>query len=214
MSQPDFVQDDCYAEHFKSYVPVFSKLLGVNPAVLEITKGSQVVEVGCGFGDQLEFLRQHGYSGLTGIEPDATCREGAKARGFDVREGTMNETHLADGFADAVIVNNVFHHIADYGEATLELARILKPSGMLCFLEPLNTTLRSAMDFVTFKTPLRKCVPTIESRYQVMRLEVETGLYPKFLREQSDFHAALDKHFARGWYRRGYFFQFGKYLKK
>jgi hypothetical protein len=47
-------------------------------------------------------------------------------------------------------------------------------------------------------------------RYEVMRLEMETGVYPRFLTHQAEFAAALATRFEALWWRRGWFFQFGK----
>lgn len=162
----------------------------------------------------LKTLRARGYTRLVGVEPGAACRTGAQAEGLDVREGTLMRTGVPDGFADAVIVNEVFHHVEDYDANIAELARILKPRGLLCFLEPAPTVLRRAMDLLTFHTPLPTLVPAVRTRYEVMRLEMDTGLYPRFLHQQRQFHDALARRFSRVWLRYGWFFQFGKYARK
>ena len=159
-------------------------------------------------------LARRGHTRLVGIEPDPTCRKSACSAGLDVREGTLPVTGLPDAFADAAVVNEVFHHISDYERAADELARILKPGGILCFSEPRNTFQRQAMDFLTLDVPLRKLVPAVEIRYQVLIREIRTGLYKKFLREQAAFHAAIERHFERHWLKKGHFFQFGKYGKR
>ncbi len=179
-----------------------------------LPKDAVIADIGCGYGDLLATLRERGYAHLTGVEPDPHCRGAAQKIGFAIREGTLTETSLDDGSVDAVIVNQVFHHIDDYGAALRELHRILKPEGLLCFLEPLDTLFRRGMDFLTFRTPLRKIAAPVETRYRVMSLEIETGLYPKWLDEQAKFHAELACTFDPIWFRRGWFFQFGKYRRK
>ncbi len=217
MTDPaDFVQDTAYSRHFRSYQAILKRLLSEDPGrgYFDLPTDALVVDAGCGYGEYMRLLAARGHTHLVGIEPDPLCREVARAAGMDVREGTLLATGLPDGFADTVVVNEVFHHIADYSEAVEELYRILKPGGFLCFSEPRNTPLRRAMDFLTFEVPLRKLIPAVEMRYQVMVLEIETGLYRKFLREQDAFYAAVERRFERQWLRRGYFFQFGKYRRR
>jgi ubiquinone/menaquinone biosynthesis C-methylase UbiE len=209
-----FVQDPSYAGHFGVYRRLLQRLLNHDPAMFALPKDAVIVDVGCGYGDLLNVLRKRGYEHLYGVEPDAQCRQGAREQGFDLVEGTLTATSLPDQYADAVIVNEVFHHIDDYAAAIRELRRVLKPGGLLCFLEPLGTVWRRGMDFLTFRTPLRRIASPVEARYRVMILEIETGLYPKWLAEQRAFHAALDAAFERVWLRRAWFFQFGKYRRR
>ena len=209
-----FVQDASYAGHFGAYRLLLKRLLDHDPAMFALPKDAAIVDVGCGYGDLLLGMRARGYSRLSGVEPDRACREAARKSGLAVSEGTLSRTGLPDGGADALIVNQVFHHVEDYGAALDELRRALKPGGLLCFLEPLDTVLRSGMDFLTFKTPLRRIAAPVEARYRVMSLEFETGLYPKWLREQNRFHMELNRRFDRVWLKRSWFFQFGKYRRK
>lgn len=214
MTDDGFVQDPAYAGHFGAYRGLLARLLDHDPAMFELDKSLQLVDAGCGYGDLLKTLRARGYSKLIGVEPDSVCRAAAQKEGFAVRPGTLRETGLPSGFADAVIVNEVFHHVDDYDAAVDELARIIKPAGFLCFLEPAPTYLRRGMDFLTFRTPLPKWVKPVRARYEVMRLEVETGLYPKFLSGQAGFHGALKRRFSPLWLHRCWFFQFGKFTRR
>lgn len=210
----DFVQRPEYAVNFGIYKKLLTRVLNHDPKMFELEKGALIVDVGCGYGDLLKVLKSRGYEKLVGVEPDALCREDCVKQGLDVRLGTLNKTELPDAFADVVIVNQVFHHIDNYDSAADELARILKPNGLLCFLEPSPTFLRRTMDVLTFKTPLPRLLKPVKTRYEVMKLEMETGLYPSFLNHQSQFHSAINSRFSRIWLRHGWFFQFGKYTKK
>lgn len=215
-SPDDFVQDTAYAQHFHTYQAVIKRFLGRDPGRgnFDLPTHALIVDVGCGYGEFMRQLAGRGHTHLVGVEPDPMCREGARAAGLDVREGRLTATGLPDGFADVAVVNEVFHHIADYARAADELARILKPAGILCFSEPRNTLLRRALDFLTLDVPLRKLVPAVEARYQVIIREIETGLYKKFLREEAVFYAAIERHFERQSLEQGYFFQCGRYRKR
>jgi SAM-dependent methyltransferase len=213
-SQDDFIQDPAYAVHFDNYRGLLAKLLKHDPEMFGLDKNAKIVDVGCGYGDLLKILRSRGYKNVMGVEPDPLCRKGCIKEKLDVRNGTIAKTGLPNNFADVVIVNEVFHHIDTFAEAAEELAKILKPKGLLCFLEPSPTLLRRAMDVITFKTPLSKWVKPVNTRYKVMKLEMETGLYPNFLDQQIQFHKSLNKYFEPVWHRQSWFFQFGKFQKR
>jgi SAM-dependent methyltransferase len=211
MQRENFVQDPSYADHFGAYRAILARLLRHDPAMFDLPRGVQIVDVGCGYGDLLKTLRSRKYTRLVGVEPDEVCRNAALKEGLDVRDGTLAQTGLPSQFADVVIVNEVFHHVDYYDRGVSEIARILKPSGYLCIMEPAPTMMRKIMDFLTFHTPLRQFIPQVRVRYEVMRLEMETGLYPRFLTHQAEFAAALATRFRPLWWRRGWFFQFGKF---
>ena len=191
-----------------------SKVLNHDPKMFKLDKNAKIVDVGCGYGDLLETLCSRGYEKLIGIEPDATCRRSCLEKSLDVRDGTISKTGLTNAFADVVIVNQVFHHIDDFNGAADELARILKPGGLLCFLEPSPTLLRRAMDVVTFQTPFPSFIGFVKIRYEVMKLEMATGFYPNFLNHQTEFHNVINRRFSPVWHRQSWFFQFGKYRKR
>jgi ubiquinone/menaquinone biosynthesis C-methylase UbiE len=209
-----FVQVPEYAIHFGIYRNLLAKLLRHDPEMFDLDKRNKIVDVGCGYGDLLKKLRDRSYKHLIGIEPDDLCRKSCIKDGLDVRKGVIGKTGLPKNFADVVIVSQVFHHIDKYDEAVAELSRILKPGGIMCFLEPSPTLLRRLMDVVTFYTILPKWIGPINTRYEVMKLEMETGMYPYFLDNQSLFREALKRYFVKIWHRQGLFFQFGKYRKK
>lgn len=214
MEQAGFIQDAAYAGNFGKYRKLLNRVLDHNPMMFELPKNAVIGDIGCGYGDLLLDLKNNGYTHLLGVEPDDECRAGAAERGLSVSDGTLTRTGLADASLDVAIVNAVFHHIDEYEAAIDELHRIVKPGGLLCFLEPAPTPLRSAMDFLTFKTPLPKIASPVKSRYDVMILEMNTGLYPMFMKEQRRFRTALDGKFEKVWHRTTWFFQFGKYRRK
>lgn len=210
----DFLQDSTYAVHFEKYRGLLSRLLNHDPKIFNLNKNTRIVDVGCGYGDLLKILRARGYKKIVGIEPDPLCRKGCLQDKLDVRGGTISRTGLPNNFADVVIVNQVFHHVENYRTSIDELARIMKSKRLLCFMEPSPTFLRHIMDILTFHTPLPLLFSSIRTRYEVMKLEMATGLYPNFLESQDKFYEAINYRFSKVWLHQGWFFQFGKFRKK
>jgi SAM-dependent methyltransferase len=207
----NFVQDVDYAKHFLAYRELLGKMLDHDPRMFELSQSARIADVGCGYGDTLLTLRDRGYAHLIGVEPDPAERAAAISKGLDVREGTLNRTGLAGSSVDAALVINVFHHLQDPFSACDEMARIIVPGGVLCYIEPRRSAARVAMDFLTFWTPLRFFSDRVMMRYRVMKLEMDTGLYWRWLWSEPEFKAALAKAgFTSVWERKDHFFQYAK----
>ncbi len=82
MRSRDFIQAKAYADHFESYRSRFSRLADHDPAMFDLSPDMRIVDVGCGFGDQLGLLRERGFSRLIGVEPDVTCRMASQEKGL------------------------------------------------------------------------------------------------------------------------------------
>jgi SAM-dependent methyltransferase len=161
MQRENFVQDPTYADRFGAYRAVLARLLRHDPAMFDLPRHIQIVDVGCGYGDLLKTLGSRNYAHLIGVEPDVVCRNAALKEGLDVRDGALAETGLPSQFADVAIVNQVFHHVDYYERSVSEIGRILKPGGYLCIIEPAPTVKRKTMDFLTFQTPLIPNSPSV-----------------------------------------------------
>ncbi len=101
----------------------------------------RALELGCAHGAFLDQLRQRGWE-CVGVEPAGDVAGRARAKGLDVRVGSLEEVVTADQatFAsasfDAVFAWMVIEHLHD-PVATLRLARkLLKPGGWLLFSVP------------------------------------------------------------------------------
>jgi SAM-dependent methyltransferase len=102
-------------------------------------RGRRVLEVGCGGGALLGWLRRQEALPL-GVEPDAA--QLARAReGSDVPlvRALGEALPLADGSFDLVIYFNSLHHVpvALQGRAVAEAARVLAGEGHLLVIEPM-----------------------------------------------------------------------------
>jgi demethylmenaquinone methyltransferase / 2-methoxy-6-polyprenyl-1,4-benzoquinol methylase len=102
-------------------------------AALALTKGSLVIDVGCGPGELCSELERGGY----------------RAIGFDLSEGMLRAAvgnpvrvqadglrlPLADGVADGVTCGFALRNVADQTALFAEIARVLRDGGRLALLE-------------------------------------------------------------------------------
>jgi 2-polyprenyl-6-hydroxyphenyl methylase/3-demethylubiquinone-9 3-methyltransferase len=106
-----------------------------------------VLDVGCGDGTFLAFLRKRGFQ-VSGLE----LAEGAAARArrrcpdADVRVGSLEERlPFDDGKYDAVWCTDVLDHIFDVHGALAELNRVLKRDGLLVATTPYHGRLKNVL---------------------------------------------------------------------
>ena len=112
-------------------------------ALLALQAGNQVLDVGCGAGDDVRALA--GIVGLTGravgIDSsqrmiDTARRRSAGDTGVEFRVGDAQQLDFADNTFDACRTDRVLQHLSDPQRTVHEMVRILRPGGRLVALEP------------------------------------------------------------------------------
>ncbi len=196
-----------YSQNFEKYKEFLNRKVRYDFAMFDLPLEGRILDMGCGFGDRIRLLQGMGCRDVHGIDIDAHMVSEARKQCATIREGSITASGWEAGSFDAVLVENIFHHIADYDAALAEVARILKPQGLLCLIEPRNSLSRKALDFVTFKTPVPRWLGGPWAlRYAVMKEEMDTGLYPKWLVSQDEFRDLLRRRFDVIWWRRNPWF--------
>ena len=115
-----------------------------------IDKDNNVLDVGCGNGEMLKFMKQDGYKYLTGLDPALTNIDKlrkANLRGF---EADIYDEPIGDlcGQFDAIIVSGVLEHLYDLKSAMTNLTLYLKPGGkILCFVP-------NALEYYLYASPM------------------------------------------------------------
>ena len=92
----------------------------------------RVLEVGCGDGKLMEFLKHLGHVTMVGVDVSAPSIDKARAQGFDVRLAAFED--LADVLRaeppfDAVILSHVLEHVGDPLGVMRQVASLLVPGG-------------------------------------------------------------------------------------
>lgn len=97
--------------------------------VCECAAGSQVLDVGCGYGRNLERLRERGIK-AAGIDPDHGGLEHCRGLGLCVQRGSAEQLPFPRQSFDHVILDGVLQ-FADPRRALAEIHRVLRPGGSL-----------------------------------------------------------------------------------
>jgi len=98
----------------------------------------RVLDIGSGYGFLLQTLEEYGFEGF-GIECSALAADQARAhcRATIAVQSAEARFPFADGFFDAVFMNDVIEHLRDYRLTLAEAFRTLAAGGVL-FVETLN----------------------------------------------------------------------------
>lgn len=92
---------------------------------------ASVLDVGCGHGELLRWLRDAGCARCVGLERDAEVAAEAQTAGLDVQRGEGERLPFDDASFDVVTMEYVAHHLADLGAALREAARVARVAVMV-----------------------------------------------------------------------------------
>ena len=96
---------------------------------------NRLLDVGCGAGSFLEAARRGGWE-AHGVEVSRTACEHVRALGFDVFCGELSGAAYPSGHFDVVVASEVLEHVPDPGSMLGEIARVLRPGGLLWATTP------------------------------------------------------------------------------
>lgn len=104
-------------------------------AVMDGRHDANVLDVGCGAGGMLGLLSRYGE--VSGVDTSSELVEFCRRRGFErVELGSAYQLPVASGAVDLVTMFDTIEHIPDDGRALREVARALRPGGVLFLSTP------------------------------------------------------------------------------
>jgi SAM-dependent methyltransferase len=95
----------------------------------------RAVDVGCGRGDLAATLVRRGWA-VTGVEPSAEAGDVARARGVDVRQGTLGDVQLEPAVYDLAVFQHSLEHVPDPVADLRSVAAALRPGGVASITVP------------------------------------------------------------------------------
>jgi SAM-dependent methyltransferase len=113
--------------------PWLAELMDLSARYLPRRRERALLDVGCGDGTSLDWLRNMGWD-AKGCEIDPAAVEAARKRGFDVVQGTAAD--FPDQTFDVVTSSHVLEHVHDPKEFLEECRRILRPGGQVVAITP------------------------------------------------------------------------------
>ncbi len=148
--------------------------------------GARILELGCGDGLNLKILQRLGYKNVFGLDNSFVLLK--RVKDVPVVLADACKTGFARNSFDVIFIDSFFHHLEDPGICLQEIKRILKPQGLLCFMEPRKSLARSILDWLTF-LPFLQAFLFFKNRS--ISLREEYGVYYKWLRTYNDFMILL-----------------------
>lgn len=132
-------KEELYAalQKFPWYYPEWKWEYKKAPA--HIAEGSKVLEVGCGEGKYLQYLKDKLNCECTGLELNKNAVDAGKEKGIDIRYELVQE-HAKNNECvyDVVCYFQVLEHIGDISDFIKASVKCLKPGGTLLICVPNN----------------------------------------------------------------------------
>ena len=94
-------------------------------------KPRRVLEVGGGEGELAERIQRDLGVDVAGVDQSEAMVEIQRGKGIDARVGDVQALPFADGEFDAALAAWMLYHVRDLDRGLAELARVLRPGGVL-----------------------------------------------------------------------------------
>lgn len=97
----------------------------------------EILDVGCALGGFLDYLREKGFSRLSGVDmAEAYVVQAQKKNQYRVKLGNAESLPFSDHAFDAIVMEQVLEHLVNPVKAFQEARRVLKNGGVFCIGVP------------------------------------------------------------------------------
>lgn len=159
--------------------------------VLSISQAKNILEVGCGTGNFLQYVLERLHLDATGLDTNPSSIQQAKERGLNVRCQSL-ETYISENPSSRFDVLCAYHcleHVADPKAFLGLMQRVLIPDGLIVVSVPYSPTSWEALEWACLNLP-----PHHLTRWNKTSLEClasEVGMSAEIETEPSDLRGAL-----------------------
>ncbi len=115
--------------------PLKKAALDFGVLYLPARRGARLLEIGCGRGDTLQTLSDSGWIS-EGVDFDPRVVAAARARGLQVRLGSLAAQQFPEDYFDAVAMSHLIEHVHDPLALLSESRRIMKPGARIVLVTP------------------------------------------------------------------------------
>lgn len=98
-------------------------------------RNGRLLDVGFGAGDLLDAALRGGWT-VSGVEVARAAVERARRRGVDAFHGMLHEARFETAAFDVVVAVEILEHVTDVEPLLVEIARVLRPGGLLWATTP------------------------------------------------------------------------------
>lgn len=114
--------------------------------LLALKPSGVLLDVGCGRGDWLRYIKEHSPFRVEGVEPSPEASDYARrVQKLDVRTGDLQSAAYPDASFDVVYLRNVLEHVAEPRELIPEIRRVLLPGGICAVHVPNDASITNAL---------------------------------------------------------------------
>ncbi len=125
------VYDDYYTEDNLAVPPFLAKRLDdIVAGFASSRRTGRLLDVGFGSGELLEAARRAGWT-VSGVEVAWPAVEQARRRGIDAFHGALADAPYEAASFDVVLASEIFEHVSDVRPLLDDIARVLRPGGLL-----------------------------------------------------------------------------------
>lgn len=123
--------------------------------LLALKSSGRLLDVGCGRGRWLRYIRDRSAFRAEGLEPSAEAADYArKERELDVRTGDLASAGYPDETFDVVYLRNVLEHVAAPRDLAREIRRILMPGGVCAVHVPNDGSVTNVLKRAIYRAQL------------------------------------------------------------
>lgn len=111
----------------------------LNKIIASLTiSGDVILDIGCGNGGMLRYLKSLGYRHLYGLDVSAYAINRLRTEGIEMHFGQLPSIPLEGNRFDVVIASAVLEHVIRRKTFISEIRRVLKPGGRAFIIVPDN----------------------------------------------------------------------------